>query len=350
MSTYFNEALTESVRAWLLEEDNPAVRRLALINLLDESAESDEVQHLEKRLMSEGSIAKILSHQNADGSFLNDKMIAAYGLERARSGYQPRCKATTWQALFLAQMGADPNDERIRKLAEFILNTNYNPERRVFSIYTPTGEFGFVPCFVANMIWALSEFGFHDDKRVQESIAWLLEYQRFDDGDFKTPNDWPYRGRRDRCFGSHSCHSGCAKALKAMTTLRDNERTKAVRTFEKRAIDYLLLHRLDRRSHGSGRLIRPEYDLLTFPIIYYEDIIGLTELVLFYGARHEVIDEAIHAILSRRRENGKWVLEKGVSPSSVYAKFETQGDESKWVTYRVLKLLKKYDAVNTDSQ
>ena len=54
---------------------------------------------------------------------------------------------------------------------------------------------------MANMVWSLSTLGYGHDRRVRDTLQWLLKYQRFDDGDFKTPDVWPYRGRRDRCFG-----------------------------------------------------------------------------------------------------------------------------------------------------
>lgn len=327
---------------WLLEDDNPSVRYLTLLNILEKSEHDTDVAAAKKRLMEQGPIAQILKHQNPDGSFITPKIIDTYGEARAKTGYQPRAKATTWQALFLAQIGADPNDERIKRLGNFILNANYNTDQKVFSIILPTGWSGAPPCFVSNMIWALSRLGFYEDERVQNSISWLLKHQRFDDGDFKTPNQWPYKGRGDRCFGAHSCYSGCIKALRAMTIIPDKERTREVNEFIQKAIDFVLLHQLYKKSHGKSKPIRKEYELLTFPLIYYEDILGVLEILLHFKTRDNAIDNAIELVLSKRIGNDRWPLEKVISSSSTYLRVGELGKVNKWITYRVLMVLKSY--------
>lgn len=190
---------------WLLEYDNPSARYFTLRNILDKRKDSKEVIRAKRAIMQRGIVSRILLHQNPDGSFISKAMISKYGEKRARTGYQPRYKGTIWQAIFLAQLGADEKDERIKKLGNFILNANYNQDYKVFGIYLQhkySLDFAAIPCFVSNMIWSLSKLGFYQDKRVQNSIKWLLKHQRFDEGDFNTPKQWPYRGNRDRCFGS----------------------------------------------------------------------------------------------------------------------------------------------------
>jgi hypothetical protein len=91
--------------------------------------------------MEQGGVKKILSHQNPDGGFMNEPMVKKYGELRARSGYQPKYKGTTWQALFLAQLGADRDDDRIRRLCKFILNVNYSLEYQVLGIH-PQRKYG----------------------------------------------------------------------------------------------------------------------------------------------------------------------------------------------------------------
>jgi len=341
----WRDYITQDTLDWLLEEDNPSVRYLTLVDTLHKSESDKEVIAARKDVMSKGSAAKILSHQNPDGSFLSQSMIKTYGEDGARSGYLPKYRATTWQAIFLAQMCADKNDGRIKRLCHFILDTNYSAEYGVLGFFRELkGSLYFVviPCFVANMVWALSRLGFYQDRRIQDSIKWLLKYQRFDDGDFKTPREWPYRGNRDRCFSRHSCYIGCTQALKAMTVVPEADRDIEIDSFIQRAIDFILLHRIYRRSRGNYQPIRKEYELLVFPLGYYDDILQILDNLLFFGVKDLAIDETVNAILEKRNERGRWLLEKTIRSSAMYSGVEEKGEESKWVTSRALGVLRKH--------
>jgi hypothetical protein len=342
--------IAETTLNWLLEDENPSVRFLTLQNILDYGGGDSQLAAAKRLVMEEGPVPQILSHQNLDGSFLTGAMIKRYGPQTARSGYLPKYKSTIWQAIFLAQLGADRNDDRIRRLCRFILDTNYSAEHGTLGSYiTRAGKIHFVtmPCYIANMTWALSILGFYNDVRIQDSIKWLLKYQRFDDGDFKTPNEWPYRGRNDRCFGRHSCYIGCTQALKAMTVIAEKRRTKEVNQFINTAISFVLLHKLYKKSIARNQPIRKEYGLLTFPLTYYDDLLQILEVLVHFHVKDTAVDEAIRLIRSKRSENGRWLLEKTVSSSAVYVKSGNKGAESKWITYRALNVLNKYQRLTS---
>lgn len=329
---------------WLLEPDEPSVRYYTLRDLLDRPEDDPEVRAAKADLMVRGPVASILARQNEDGGFVTRQMVSQYGEAVALTGYQPKCKATTWQLLMLAQLGADPGDDRVKRLCEYVLEQNYSGERRVFGINLkrPEGvEFFALPCFVGNLIWALSTLGYYRDSRVQDSIRWLLRYQRFDDGDFRTPDEWPYRGQKDRCFGSHTCFSGCTRALKAVTVVPPEDRTAEVQRFIERAVDFVLLHRLYRRSRGSGVPIRKEFLLFTFPLLYYDDLISTVETLQQLGVSHPAVDEALELIRSKQTLEGRWKLGYTPTRSAMYAGFGVRGKESKWITLRALKVLRE---------
>jgi hypothetical protein len=338
--TYF----TTGIQEWLLEEDNPSVRYFTLLNLLEKSNSSPEIGETKRLIMQKEPVTKILSKQNQDGSFLTSKMAAKSPTIDPKNGYQPKYRGTIWQAIFLAQLGADMNDKRIKKLGEYILKTNYYPEIKVFGLrfLRNKKEISTIPCYVGNMVWALSKLGFYKDQRVQDSIKWLLKYQRFDDGDFKTPDEWPYRGKADRCFSKHSCYSGCTQALKAMTVIPEKDRTPEIKSFIQKAVKYILLHKVYKKSHGKERPIRKEYEFLIFPSYYYDDILQIIDSLVFFKVKDKSIDEALQYILDKRQPSGKWLLERTIRPSAMHARFEDKDTVSKWITYRVLDILKKY--------
>jgi len=152
---FYREFLSQSTLNWLLEKNNPSVRYFTLKNLLDKKKSADEIIAVKKQIMFNPPVTKILKHQNSDGSFLTDKMIQKYGKIRAKSGYLPKYKATIWQAIFLAQLGADKNDERIKKLCNYILDTNYSKKyKTIGSYYQRKGKILFftMPCYLGNMV------------------------------------------------------------------------------------------------------------------------------------------------------------------------------------------------------
>jgi len=338
--------LSQENQDWLLEESNPAVRYFTLLHIQNKKETDTEVIEAKKQIMKNPPVSKILSHQNPDGSFLTDKMILKYGEIRAKSGYLPKYKATIWQAIFLAQLGADQNDKRIKKLGKYILDTNYSEKYKTIGIYEMNKKgifFDVFPCYISNMVWALSKLGFYQDDRIQDSIQWILKYQRFDDGNFQTPDEYPYKGRKDRCFGKHSCYIGCTQALKAMTVIPEKERTIEIKEFIKRAIDFILLHKIYKKSRTKNEPIRKVYELLRFPFMASDGIMEMLETLFHFQIKDRSIDETLNFILSKRNENNRWILEKTISRSSIYTKFENLNEESKWITYKVLNLLKIYE-------
>jgi hypothetical protein len=49
------------------------------------------------------------------------------------------------------------------------------------------------------------------------------------------------------------------------------------------------------------------------------------------------VDAAVEFVLSKRNERGRWVLEG--TPGPLNARFGTRGKESKWMTFRALRML-----------
>ena len=95
---------------WLLERENPSVRYFALTELFNRDLNDIEVVETKKDIMNVGIVPKILSKQNEAG----------YWGDPARF-YVDKYTGTVWQLMILAELGADPEDPRIKKAGEFIL-------------------------------------------------------------------------------------------------------------------------------------------------------------------------------------------------------------------------------------
>jgi prenyltransferase beta subunit len=189
---------------WLLENNNPSVRYLTLMDILNKSNKNSEVIESKKKIMESGLIQKILSKQNPKG----------YWFEPENFYIKRKYKGTVWNLIILAEIGADGNDKRIKKACEFILNNSQNKESGGFAYSALKSGGGadskVLPCLSGNMVWSLICFGYIDDFRVQKGIEWITNYQRFDDGIQELPENWPYK-KHINCFGKHSCHMGVVK-------------------------------------------------------------------------------------------------------------------------------------------
>jgi len=86
----------EQVLRWLLEPDNPSARYLTLRTLLGRSDQEDDV------LAARAAIPRTPPAR----AILQAQYPAGYWIKPDR-GYSPRYKATIWQLIFMADLGAE---------------------------------------------------------------------------------------------------------------------------------------------------------------------------------------------------------------------------------------------------
>jgi hypothetical protein len=200
----------------------------------------------------------------------------------------------------------------------------------------------FTPCFQGNMIWSLMKLGYGGDPRVKKALNLLLRYQRFDDGGYKTPREWPYHGRNDRCSGSHSCYAGCARGLKAVAAIPRQKWSTIMEDFVRRGTDFFLVHHVFKSSHDPSALLRRDITELRFPIWGFSNFLDLLDILLELGVKDGRMQEAVDLLYAKRRQNGRWILEHAIS--NMHTRIETQGEDSKWITYKALWVLKRWMA------
>ena len=326
---------------WLLEADDNMVRYNTLVNILDEPGDSTEVLEARRAMMSSRPVSVIL--KGIEAGIVDEKAVAHWGESAAMAGYVPKYRGAVWRLLFLAQAGVDPDNLQVRSLCEHILEHAYSEKHGTFAVSFRTRN-GYndamMPCFMGNMVWSLCSMGYAERPEVKSSFRFLVEHQRFDDGDWKTPNTYPYRGRRDRCWGAHTCYWGVTKLLKAMTAVPDAYWTAEALDAKRRAIEFVLLHRLIWSSHSPDRLISTKATNPTrlMAPFTYDDAVEIASSLLYLGVRYEAIDATIEYIKEKANVNGRWQADK--TPGPIDAPFAKKGQESKWVTYRVMSMLK----------
>jgi len=328
--------LGKGVLDWLCEDDNPSVKYLTLKNLLERS-EGEEVRETKKRIMEFGVIPKILSKLRSDGHYENPAFVRKFGQAFSDFGYSPKYKATIWQLILFAEFCADGRDERIRRTCEYVLAHCYTQD----GLFSMHGSNYLTPCFQANMLWSLIKLDYNRDPRVKKALALLTKYQRFDDGDFGTPKDWPYHGRSDRCSDSHSCYAGCARGLKAVTAIPRQKWSDDIEDYVRRGTEFFLMHHVYKSSHNPSQLLHRDITQLRFPIFVFSNFLDILDILLELGVKDHRMQEAVDLLKSKRKLNVRWILEHAVS--NMHAKIETQGKESKWITYKALHVLKRWE-------
>ena len=316
---------------WLLEEENPSARYFTLTDILDKPADISEAKEAKKEIMRIGLVPKILLKMNDDGYW-----------EKPTAFYTAKNTGTAWQLLILAELGADATDNRVRKACEFILDNSQHHESHGFSMAKAekTGggrQSGVIPCLTGNMVWSLIRLGYIKDPRVQDAINWIATYQRFDDGVETAPKGWPY-DRYEMCWGKHTCHMGAVKALKALAEIPAEKRNSEIKATIEKGTEYMLKHHIFKRSHDLSKVSKPGWLHFGFPLMYQTDALEVLGILTKLGCKDDRMHEAVDLVLSKQDASGRWKLE-----STFNGRFQTdierKGENSKWITLNVLKML-----------
>ncbi len=326
------------VIGWLLEDDNPSVKYWTLRNLLDYAEDDSRVLCARQKIMQTGPIPMTLDKLNAQGHYDDPAAMREYGEERAAFGYLPKYQATVWQLILFAELGADPNDARVRHTCEYVLDHSWLPS----GLFSMVGNQFFTPCFQGNMLYALTKLGYGNDPRVVEALNVLIEYTRFDDGEFATPDTWPYRGKQDRCSGPHSCYAGCLKALKAITVLPRSRWDARLHDFVARGAEYFMAHRVFHASHHPDKLLHKNIDEIAFPTFIYGDFLEILTTLLLLGVKEARMQSAIDLLSQKQLPNGRWKLERDVP--RMHIRLGRRHHESKWATFRARYALKLWES------
>ncbi len=320
---------------WLLEAENPSVRYFTLTELLGKPQDDAEVVSAKKEIMLAGAVPKILSKQSSDDCW-----------EAPEEYYTAKYKGTSWQLLILSELGADGKNERIQKVCEFILEASQDLESGGFSIWHSVKmgggrHSGVIPCLTGNMVYSLIRLGLLEDERVQRGVDWIVRYQRFDDGDSRAPNVWPYENLISGCFGKHSCHMGVVKSLKALAEIPANKQSKAVNDTIAQGAEYMLKHHIHKRSHNLTKVSKPGWLHFGFPLMYQDDVLEVLGILTKLGYRDERMQEAIDLVVAKQDKLGRWNLENTFN-GRFQTNIEQKGKPSKWITLNALTVLKRF--------
>ncbi len=316
---------------WLLEPDpaNPGVRYFALRELLDRPEDDPEVLQARTAVMTTGPVPAILDAQYPSGYWV-----------KPGSGYSPKYRASVWQIIFLAELGADPADERVRRGCEYLLS-HAIAANGAFSVYQEPVPCGSVHCLNGNLLYALLRLGYADDPRVRAALNWQVQAIT-GEGEMRYLKSGT-SGPRFACSVNEGqpCAWGATKAMKALIAVPPHQRTPAVQRAIGVGAEFLLSRDPAVADYPYTGRVSSTWFRFGFPLSYWSDVLETTAVLveLDYGSDPRLAN-ALWLILSKQDAQGRWKLENALN-DKMWADIEEKGKPSKWVTLRALRVLKR---------
>jgi hypothetical protein len=313
----------EQPLAWLLEPENPSSRYLALTRLLGQSNDDPEVHAARSAIPSHDPARSILDAQWPEGYWM-----------RPGPGYSPKHKATVWQVIFLAALGA-PRLEALERACDHLLEHSRLPDGRFSENKTSQGA---VICLNGNLLRAMLQLGINDPPLEQslEALAEMVARDGFQCR-YNAPKPTPARMREGL-----PCAWGAIKALGAFSQLSVSQRSSAVQSAIDRGIALLQQGDLAAGTYPTATRPSPLWQRFGFPLGFTSDLLEALDVLGTLGAPPGPGFEAALAVVrSRQDSSGRWALE--YTPRNTWAEFGTVGQPNKWVTLRALHVLHRWE-------
>jgi len=314
MSNYLRK-LQADPREWLLQKDNPSARYSTLLHLYDSKEDSPEVVSTRKGIMRSPEVKKILSLQNKRGGWEGDP-----------GSFAPASRSTIWQLIFLAELGADGRNRKIKKAANVTL-------REMFPQDSKTGLKGksfcnYLFCYMGVALRSLVLLGYDDNQRIKRAFEFVSER---------------VVERELSCrYRSHlACPWGAVKMLSAFAEIPPRNRTKSMKEAMAYCADFLLRYDLSTAAYPRTGKRSNLWFKFGFPRPWHSDILETGYILAKAGyAKDRSLTKAVDYILSKQDHLGRWKMEYSMN-GRMLADIERKGEASGHLTFRALYVLKK---------
>ncbi len=312
-------ATAKTAMDWLLGEDQPSVRYLALTQLLEKPEDDPEVRSAKAMIPKKGWAADILAEQKGGGWWVSDESL-----------YRPKYLATNWILLVLSDLGLTGSNPRIERACELWLERFAKRDGGFGADTMRTSEL----CIVGNTARALVKFGYTDHPKLRTAFEWLVKNQKENGG-------W-------HCWG----RNGVLDAWEGMSAFAVYPRQHWTAGM-KRAVERGVEFYLERELHKEGPRYGPWYRF-HFPFHYYFDIlVGLEFMTALGYGDDRRLRYAFSLLREKRRPDGTWNLDAihpdlegpyavpyARRPQAPFA-LERPGEPSKMITLRAMLVLKR---------
>jgi hypothetical protein len=314
---------TDPLIRWLLNGD-PAIRWQTMRDLAGASGLA--VKREQRKIARDGWGARLLAEQDRSGRW-------AAGKSGDGGLYSPKWTSTTYTMLLLRDFGLPADNPQARKACKLLLNEGLQPDGGinygVWAKWTKRSE----TCVTGMVLSLLSHFEY-DDPRLETIAQHLLEQQMPDGG-------WNCRRADGATHSSVNTTISVLEGLRLYELCRGHK-VREVRAAQRRAREFLLVHRLF-RSHRSGEVIKPAFVRFAFPPRWHYDILRALDYFQAVDAPRDArLSEAIDIVRDARREDGRWPLQHTYK-GKTYFEMERVGAPSRWNTLRSLRVLRWWD-------
>ncbi len=332
-----SEYLNDNPMPWLLEPDadNPSIRYFVLRDLLGRSQDDPEVCQARADIMTRGPVPIILENQHPAGYWA-----------KPGGGHSPSYQVTVWQIIFLAELGADPSDERVQQGCDYFMGHSM-AANGAFAMNQPPVPSSVVHCLNGDPLYALLRLGHAHDPRVQTALDWQVR---------AITGEGQIRYYKSGTVGSNfacaynqgqPCAWGATKVMKALNAVPQDQRTAVVQRAIEAGVEFLLSCDPAVADYPSTERVSSTWFKFGFPLSYRGDVLETTTVLVEqgYGDDPRLVN-ALQFILSKQDNQGRWKMEKALN-GKMWVDIEEKGKPSKWVTLRALRVLRMAGMLST---
>ncbi len=337
---------------WLLENNNPPVKYLTQIKILDIDKQDKDVLSSKNQIMTYQPIKEILKNQIEN----------RYWFDARKDRNYKKYLGTFWQLIFLYELNALSNVQ-IENAIEHIFSTGQAPNGG-FSM-TGTNS-GVITCLTSNILRALIHFNYLDDERTKAALEHLMSDYVDKDGYI-----------RCRMYGlASSCYMTIPKILYALSAIPSKERSPRVKKGINLCVKLLLENQIykyvpeknrewlkyanEKKLKGSQffeerkkfleknlsmkKVAKAGWMKFGFPLNYNSDVLDVMRSLVSADVKYSSeMDSALELIKNKHRK-GKWINEKQYK-SPMYTQIEPYKGKSKWITLHALTVLKHFEGL-----
>ena len=297
---------------WLLAGD-VTIQYQVHRDLLD--SDQTTVQKLQQRIATEGWGTRYLALQNANGHW-------------GRGYYQPKWTSTHYTLQDLKNFGLPADNPQATAAVGRLLEQCLAEDGGInYSRTLPNSD-----VCLGGMVLDIGSWFQPKHLNLESIIDYLLILQMTDGG-------WNCEHLKG---ATHSSLHTTLSVLEGFLEYRHSggdQQLDRIADAERGGIEFILKHKLY-QSHRTGRTIKSQFLLLSFPCRWHYDI--LRALDYFQKARigyDSRMQPALDLLLKKRRKNGTWPVQNK-HPGQVHFDLEPVGQPSRWNTLRALRVLR----------
>lgn len=325
--------------AWVLEPDEPTARYQALKYLVLSAPNDPKINKDRQAALQSEPARAILDNMDPQGFW------------GKAGGYGPKYYSGVWSLLTLAQMGfSAADDPRIATACAYYIDHAFTKFGSIAYNGAPGGT---IDCLQGNMLWSLTELGYADP-RIAPAFEWMARSVTGEgiapQNDKKQENRYySYKCAPNFACGANEgqpCAWGAVKILRAFGNWPAEKRTPQMQKAIQMGIDFILgIEPMTAAYPFPSNAKQPNRDwwLPGFPVFYISDLLQLLEALSNLGYGHDPrVQKTLDWILSKQDAQGRWPLEYTYR-GKIWSNFGTRNKPSKWVTLRVLRMLKSIE-------